>query len=81
MEEDKKKHFIVAFILSIIVFVITPHGLMVCAIGLMSGLLVGFEIYQAWTGTGVAEVGDIIAGCAGLTLAFIIVFIIRNGKN
>lgn len=81
MEEDKKKHFIVAFIISVIAFAITPQGLMVCTIGVLSGLLVGFEIYQSWSGTGVAEMGDIIAGSVGVAIAFIIVFITRNGKK
>lgn len=79
MEEDKKKHFIVAFVVGLIVSVVFEPLLFLLA---LLGLgIIGFEVWQYITGLGTFESLDILYGFAGLGLAFFLASIIKKGND
>ena len=63
---DKLKHFAVALGLMLVMGLVTPLGMACAAVGIV---VVGYEAYQLYTGSGVFEWLDIVAGFAGIILA------------
>lgn len=65
MQPDKIKHGIVGTIMG---FLASYLGYVALIIGWI--VIIGYELFQGWTGSGVCEFGDILAGGIPFTLIF-----------
>ncbi len=79
--KDKKRHFLIAAVVGVIVFLIAPRILLPAAFALLGLGIVGFEIWQGCTGTGMFEWGDIAAGFLGLVAAVFAAMMLYDKKK
>lgn len=76
MAPDKVKHLIVGIIMGIFAGFYNLIGLF-----LAWAVVVGWEVWQAATGSGTPEIADIIYGGLGVTVAWLLVRFIIKKRN